>query len=150
VLVYRPVNARSWLLLFLLITTPVTAKASGEDELDNSMWKLQSNGWISSPTGYFNRKSNAGYFDLQHDFGFGNYVPFAGKADWRFKRKHHLFFAATPIISSRTTTITRTIDGQGQTFDVGAQVNSNIRSLIFALAITMTSSVSGRSGSDSW
>lgn len=130
-LAYRPVNVRSWLLLILLVTIPVTVKASGEDELDNSKWKLQSNGWISSPTGYFNGQNNQGYFDLQRDFGFGNYVTFAGKVDWRFKRKHHVFFAATPIVSSRTTTIARTIDWQGQTFDVGAQVNTKIKSLIF-------------------
>jgi hypothetical protein len=71
------------------------------------------------------------YFDLQRDFGFGNYATFNGKWDWRFKRKHHLIFLTTPVVSSRTTTINRTIDWQGQTFNAGARVDANIRSLIF-------------------
>ena len=103
-----------------------------EEEYDNSRYKLQLNGWISAPTGYFNGPSHDGYFDLQKDFGFGNYATFSGKFDWRFKRKHHLLFTATPVISSRTTTLTRTIVWQGQTYDIGARVNADIKSFIFA------------------
>jgi hypothetical protein len=87
--------------------------------------------WLSYPSGYFNGRSGNGYFDLQRDFGFGNYATFSGKLDWRFKRKHHLLFSASPIISSRTTTLNRTIDWQAQTFDLGARVEANIQSLIF-------------------
>lgn len=115
--VHRLVSARSLLLLVFCVAIPLIVKASGEDELGNSKCKLQLNGWISSPTGYFNGQNDEGYFDPQRDLGFGNYVTFTGKADWRFKRKHHLFFASTPIVSSRTTTLARTIDWQGQTFD---------------------------------
>ncbi|HTP67922.1 MAG TPA: hypothetical protein VMJ35_03390 [Dongiaceae bacterium] len=106
------------------------AKA-GDEEFDNSKFKLQLNGWVSQPTGYFNGPDHNGYFDLQKDFGFGNYATFSGKLDWRFKRKHHLLFGATPALSSRTTTITRTITWQGQTYDVGARVNADIKSLFF-------------------
>jgi hypothetical protein len=128
---YRPLKVCFCLLLFALLAAPVAVEAAEGDELDNAKWKLQLNGWVSSPTGYFNGKNNQGYFDLQRDLGFGNYVTFAGKMDWRFKRKHHLFFVATPIVSSKTTTLTRTIEWQGQTFNVGAQVDSSIKSLIF-------------------
>jgi len=103
----------------------------GQEELDNSKRKLQLNAWISAPTGYFNGTNKEGYFDLQRDFGFGNYVTFNGKLDWRFKRKHHLLFATSPVVSSRTTTISRTIVWQGQTFDAGGSVQSTIRSLVF-------------------
>ena len=102
-----------------------------QEELDNSKSKLQLNCWVSAPSGYFNGRSGQGYFDIQRDFGFGNYATFSGKWDWRFKRKHHLLFAVNPVVSSRTTTISRTIDWQGQTFDAGARVESSIRSLIF-------------------
>jgi len=102
-----------------------------QEELDNSKSKLQLNAWVSLPSGYFNGKGGDGYFDLQRDFGFGNYVTFSGKWDWRFKRKHHLLFSANPVVSSTTTTINRTIDWQGQTFGVGASVESTIRSLVF-------------------
>jgi hypothetical protein len=103
-----------------------------QDEFDNSKWKLQAHVWISSPSGYFNGKDGNGYFDIKRDFGFGSYATFSGKVDWRFKRKHHLLFTATPVFSSRTTTLNRTIDWQGQTYDVGARVEADIKSLVFS------------------
>lgn len=118
------------LLLGLIVSVGAT-ESHGQEEFDNFKYKTQLNGWVSAPTGYFNGKDGEGYFDLQRDFGFGNYVTFSGKWDWRFKRKHHLLFAVSPVVSSRTTTINRTIDWQGQTFAVGARVASDIRSLIF-------------------
>ncbi|HTZ32061.1 MAG TPA: hypothetical protein VMH31_06370 [Methylomirabilota bacterium] len=125
------------LCLILMCLSAVLAMMPGpargdEEEFDNSKYKLQLNGWVSAPAGYFNGANHDGYFDLQKDFGFGNYATFSGKFDWRFKRKHHLLFTATPVISSQTTTLTRTIEWQGQTYDVGARVNAEIRSLIFA------------------
>lgn len=125
--------AKAWLLVFgLAATVAVTAAgARADEEFDNTKYKLQLNGWISAPSGYFNGADHNGYFDLQKDFGFGNYATFSGKFDWRFKRKHHLLFAATPVLSSRTTTLTRTITWQGQTYDVGARVDADIKSLIF-------------------
>jgi hypothetical protein len=126
----RPAAVYLCLLGLLLLSIPSALRA-GEEEFDHARWKLQLNGWVSSPTGYFNGKNGNGYFDVQRDFGFGNYVTFAGRVDWRFKRKHHLFFVTTPVISSRTTTVTRTITWQGQTYDVGAQVNAKIDSLFF-------------------
>jgi hypothetical protein len=116
------------LVLVLCLGARVTMS---QEELDNSMHKLQLNAWVSAPTGYFNGADKEGYFDLERDFGFGNYVTFSGKMDWRFKRKHHFLFSASPVVSSRTGTINRTIDWQGQTFNIGTSVESTIHSLIF-------------------
>jgi len=124
--------ARTLLLLFALSLLPIVAQAAPDDEFDNSRWKILGTAWISSPTGYFNGSNDQGYFDLQRDFGFGDYATFSGRLDWRFKRKHHFLFTTTPVVSSRTTTINRTILWQGQTFEVGTQVNADIKSLIFA------------------
>jgi hypothetical protein len=110
---------------------PTMAKA--DEEFDSAKWKLQLNGWVSQPAGYFNGASGNGYFDLQKDFGFGNYATFSGRLDWRFKRKHHLTFGVNPVLSSQTTTLTRTIDWQGQTYDIGARVNADIKSLFFSV-----------------
>jgi hypothetical protein len=50
----RPAN--KWLsigsLAVLLALMPVWAKA--DDEFDSAKYKLQLNGWVSHPTGYFN------------------------------------------------------------------------------------------------
>jgi hypothetical protein len=127
----RPAYVRLCVLILALSTSPIATRGSGDSELDSSRGKLQLNGWVSSPTGYFNGHNSEGYFDLKRDFGFGDYVTFSGKLDWRFKRKHHLMFLTTPVVSSRTTTIDRTISWQGETYDVGARVNANIKSLLF-------------------
>jgi hypothetical protein len=130
----RPATAGVCVVLVILSLIPNVSRAAGDEEFDNSKWKLQLNGWVSSPSGYFNGANGNGYFDVNRDFGFGNYATFAGKLDWRFKRKHHLLFLATPVVSSRTTTLNRTIDWQGQTFDVGAQVKADVKSLVFTPA----------------
>lgn len=127
----RSTVLRPILLVLAALVIPLTLRAQTE-ELDNSKWKLYSAAWISTPTGYFNGKANDGYFDLHRDFGFGNYATFSGRLDWRFKRKHHLLFSTTPVVSSQTTTLSRTITWQGETYDVGARVSSNITSLIFS------------------
>jgi len=102
----RPAN--KWLsigsLAVVLALMSVWAKA--DDEFDSAKYQLQLNGWVSLPTGYFNGKGGDGYFDLQKDFGFGNYATFSGKLDWRFKHKHHLTFIATPVLRAQTATAT--------------------------------------------
>ncbi|HTT24046.1 MAG TPA: hypothetical protein VMG82_34290 [Candidatus Sulfotelmatobacter sp.] len=122
-----------WLCDFCLLTTLIAVGTclAQESEFDNAKWKLQANVWISYPSGYFNGSNGNGYFDLQRDLGFGNYATFSGKLDWRFKRKHHLLFSTAPVISSRTTTLNRTIDWQGQTFDLGLRTEVSIKSLLF-------------------
>jgi len=122
---------RVWALTLFVCLVAGATSAAQEEEFDNSKSKLQLNCWVSAPSGYFNGKDGQGYFDLQRDFGFGNYATFSGKWDWRFKRKHHLLFAVNPVLSSTTSTINRTIEWQGQTFDAGASVESSVRSLIF-------------------
>lgn len=129
----RPASVHLCILFLIVSVMPVAVRA-GDDEFDNAKWKLELNGWVSSPSGYFNGKDGEGYFDLKRDFGFGDYVTFAGRMDWRFKRKHHLIFVVTPIVSSRTTTLERTISWQNQTFDVGTSVNADVKSLIFTPA----------------
>ena len=127
-------SRKTWLCVLCLIASLIAAAGTclaQENEFDNARWKLQANVWISAPTGYFNGRDGNGYFDLQRDFGFGNYATFNGRLDWRFKRKHHFLFSTAPVSSSRTSTLNRTIEWQGQTFDIGARVEANIKSLIF-------------------
>lgn len=128
---HRRACVRALVLLVLVVATPIVLTA-GDGEFDNAKWQVQLNGWVSLPSGYFNGQSGEGYFDLQRDFGFGNYATFSGRLDWRFKRKHHLLFTVTPVVSSHTTTLNRTITWQDQTFDIGAQTSASIRSLIFS------------------
>lgn len=116
----------------LTLVTPLTKANVGDDDLDAYKFRVDGVWWFSHPSGYFHGKNNEGYFDLNRDFGFGSYSTFSGTVDWRFKRKHHFLFGATPIQSSKTASLNRTITFQGQTFDVGASVTADIKSLGFA------------------
>ena len=129
----RPVKKWLSILSLAVMAAMLPTMAKADEEFDSAKWKLQLNGWVSQPAGYFNGASGNGYFDLQKDFGFGNYATFSGRLDWRFKRKHHLTFGVNPVLSSQTTTLTRTIDWQGQTYDIGARVNADIKSLFFSV-----------------
>jgi hypothetical protein len=117
--------------LFFLAMVPLV-RAQDSKDLDNYRWRVEGNWWFSSPSGYFGARGNNSYFDINHDFGFGSYSTFTGKIDWRFKRKHHLLFSVAPVNNTRTVTINRTIDFQGQTFDLGASVSAQLKSLTFA------------------
>jgi hypothetical protein len=106
--------------------------AQGSQDLDSQKWRVQGNWWFSQPSGFFGAKGSNNYFDINRDFGFGSYSTFSGKIDYRFGRKHHLLFGITPVSSSRTVTLNRTIDFQGQEFVLGALVSANLKSLNFS------------------
>jgi hypothetical protein len=118
-------------LIVFLVTTPAVRAAQGED-LDVYKWRVTALWWFSNPTGSFTGKNNSGTFDLHRDFGFGSYSTFSGNIDWRFKRKHHLIFGVSPVVSSRTTTLQRTIEFQGVVYDVDTKVSADIKSFAFA------------------
>jgi hypothetical protein len=115
--------------LFLSLTTISIAYAGQTPDPDAYKWRVDGSWWFSNPTGSFHAAGNAGYFDLNKDFSFGSYSTFTGKIDWHFKRKHHFILGISPVTASKTATLTRSIEFQGVTYDVGAQVNADIQSL---------------------
>ena len=117
------------LLLFALFPL---ARAANGDDLDAYRWRASAVWWFSHPTGSFTGKANSGTFDLNRDFRFGDYSTFSATSDWRFKRKHHLLFGATPVTSSRTLTLGRTIEFQGVTYNLGTTASAEIKSLAFS------------------
>ena len=127
------------LALFLCLTTTSLAQALGGEDLDVYKWRVSGLWWFSNPTGSFTGKDNSGTFDLSRDFDFGSYSTFSGLADWRFKRKHHILFGVSPVISSQRTTISRTIEYQGVTYNVGTSVAADIKSSQFPPATSTTS-----------
>jgi hypothetical protein len=122
---------RSLFLLCLYLSAILPAYAQGED-LDVYKRRFTGSWWYSQPSGYFDGQNNEGQFDLSRDFGFGSYSTFTGTVDWRFKRRHHLLLGMSPVSYSKSTTLLRTIDFQGQTYNVGTKAESDIRSLSFS------------------
>jgi hypothetical protein len=107
------------------------ALAQGED-LDVYKYRFSGSWWFSQPSGYFDSANNGGRIDLQKDFHFGSYSTFTGTLDWHFKRKHHVLFAISPVNSSNSVTLARTITFQGETYNVGTKASAEVRSLSFA------------------
>ncbi len=120
------------MMLLLSVATETLAQAEKGGDLDVYKFRASAVWFFSRPTGYFTGKDNSGTFDLSRDFGFGDYSTFTGIGDWRFKRKHHLLFSISPITSSRRVTLSRTIEFQGLTYDIGTQTSAEIKSLAFA------------------
>jgi hypothetical protein len=114
------------------IVRPISAQRAEDVNADRiqvtALW------WFSHPGGYFKSSGNegGGSFDLHRDLGFGSYSTFSGNLDWRFARKHHLLFGASPVNSTRKTTLSRTIEFQGNTYNVGAQVDTDVHSFLYA------------------
>jgi hypothetical protein len=104
------------------------------DEVDPDRWHARALWWFSQPSGVFRSSGNegGGAIDLHRDLGFGSYSTFSGNLDWRFARKHHLLFGVSPVNSTKSVTLSRTIDFQGNTYDVGAKVDTEIRSFMFS------------------
>jgi hypothetical protein len=124
---------RSLITAFLLLVALPLVRAQDANDLDNYKWRVDGNWWFSHPSGYFGANQPGGsYFDVNKDFGFGDYSTFTGKLDWHFGRKHHLLLNIAPTYSSRTATAGRTITFAGETFDVGAQVSASVNALNIA------------------
>jgi hypothetical protein len=118
-------------VVFALVALP-TLGAQETADLDSYKWRITAMWWYSHPSGSFNAASDQVAFDLVKDFSFGSYSTFTGGVDWHFKRKHHLLFNASPINSSRTSTLSRDITFRGVTYDLGATVAVDLNSLALA------------------
>lgn len=117
------------LALFALVALPL-AHASDDDKEDLDSYKLRFDlyWFYSKPSGSFTSSgaNGLGSFDLQRDIGFNSYSTFSGKIDWKFTRKNHLYFVATDFSQSKNFTANRTINFQGQTFNVGASAAADL------------------------
>jgi hypothetical protein len=116
-----------------LLIVVASMSASDDDPTPaNYKWRVDGYWWFSHPTASFGLRGSNNYLNVNEDFGFGNYSTFTGSIQYRFGWKHHLLLNVTPLSNSRTVTIARTIEFQGQTYDLGAQVSANLRTINIA------------------
>jgi hypothetical protein len=101
-------------------------RASGQEEFDQYKLRLDTFWFYSSPTGTIQGHADSVPVDFQKDLNFNNYSTFSGMLDWKFTHKNHLYIAFSPFFTDKTTTLNRTITFQGQTFEVGAVVKSQL------------------------
>jgi hypothetical protein len=119
-------------LTFCLFLLPSASRAQQRDDFDQYKLRVGTFWYYSSPSGSLQGSADAGSIDLQKDLGFNSYSTFAGKVDWKFTHKNHLYVAFSPLNTSRRTTLTRTFVFQGQTFEAGLSSNSRLNVFLVA------------------
>jgi len=120
------------LLAVAMFVVAAVTPCHAQDDLDNYKFRLDGDWWFSHPTGYLGAQGSNNYLHINHDFGFGNYSTFTARFDWHFKHKHHFLFTVSPVNNTKTRDLSRTIEFQGQTFDLGAQATAKLRAYNFA------------------
>lgn len=105
--------------------------AQSTEEFDSYKLRLEGYWVYSYPTGTFQGAADSGSIDLTKDLHFGSYSTFAGKVDWKFTHKNHLYVLAIPFNSDRQVVLDRTITFNGKPFDAGLSVQANLRSPMY-------------------
>jgi hypothetical protein len=119
-------------LMFLLLLSPGLLRAQESDEFDNYKLKLGGCWLFSNPTGTIKGHADSVPVDFSKDLGFRSYSTGSAEVDWKFTHKNHLYLVLTPLFSTQQFVLSRTITFQGQTFNVGAQVNSELHAFFVA------------------
>lgn len=120
---------------FLVLITAVPRLYAGSDDkedFDSYKLRIDAFWFYANPSGSIEGAGHNGFVDFQKDFGLTSYSTFSGKLDWKFTRKNHLFFAATPFNRSRTFVFNRTVIFQGQTYNAGLVASAGLDVLALA------------------
>jgi hypothetical protein len=124
------------LLFGLAVMAAVSAifavRASGQEEFDQYKLRLVGYWFYSNPTGTIQGHADTVPVDFQRDLGFSSYSTGGAMVDWKFTHKNHFYVVLVPLFSSKQFILTRTITFQGQTFNVGGQVNSQLHAFFIS------------------
>jgi hypothetical protein len=115
-----------------LLAGPMLRAADNSDELDSYKLRVDGFWFYSNPSGTIQGSGPSDVIDIDRDLGFNSYSTFSGYVDWKFTHKNHLTFAVSPFQQSRNVAIDRTVTYQGQTYNVGATVNANLKANLYA------------------
>lgn len=117
------------LILLWQFLTFCTRKVQAQEHEDLDAYTLCFTGfWVYSQVfGSFHGTGSQGQFDLQADAKFNIYNTGAGRVEWKFTRKNHLFVGALPLDQSRKVVLDRTILFQGQTYSAGLTASARLQ-----------------------
>ncbi len=131
----RPGHLLKFSIALFVAAVAVTPTLRAADyDLDEYKVRITGLWFFTNPTGTVQASGSdpLGSFDLTKDFGFNSYSTFTGKVDWKFTRKNHLYLAASPFSQTRTRVLDRTVDFQGQTFEVGLTTTAKLTNWAYA------------------
>jgi hypothetical protein len=120
------------LLLLFLAASIVHSTAQENEDLDSYSVRFDGYWFYSQPSGSFHGTGSQGRLDLQSDINFNTYSTGAGKVDWKFTRKNHLFVRFLPVNQTKQVVLSRTVFFQGQTFGAGLAANGRLQSDVIA------------------
>jgi hypothetical protein len=120
------------IMLSFLAAAPLVRAADDSEEFDNYKVRADLFWFYSSPTGTFQGSGSGDVININKDLNFNNYSTFDGLVDWKFTHKNHLTLSISPFQQSRNAVLNRTITYQGQTYNVGATVNANLKANLYA------------------
>ena len=122
-----------WLLiLFALAMAAPSLRAQTDTDFDEYKVRIDGFWFYSNPTGTLQDATSGNIISLHKDLAFSSYSTFAGKLDWKFTRKNHLYLVGAPLDQSRQTVLQRTIMFHGQTFNVGVVTKANLSAPLIA------------------
>jgi hypothetical protein len=119
-------------VLIFFAAGPLLRAADDSEEFDSYKVRADLFWFYSNPSGTFQGSGSNDVIDINRDLKFNNYSTFSGLVDWKFTHKNHLTLAISPFQQSRTAVLNRTITYQGQTYNVGAAVNANLKANLYA------------------
>jgi hypothetical protein len=125
----------SGMLLFAGFSATSFSQKAEHEDFDSYKLRIDADWYYANPSGYLEGTTsgaNVAPIDLNKDLGFPTYSTFAGKADWKFTRKNHLYLAASPFNMSHSTVLNRTFTFQGQTFTAGLTSSSSLNTVYWA------------------
>jgi hypothetical protein len=126
---------RSWQLifvaLFLLPALSPAARAQEHEDFDQYKLRFSAFYFNSSPSGTLQGESDNVPIDLG-TLNFNSYSTYFGEVDWKFTRKNHFYVTVSPFYTSRSTVLNQTIVFQGQTFQVGTAIRSDLHAILIA------------------
>jgi hypothetical protein len=129
------ITVLSGMLLLAGLSAKSFSQSDKSEDLDNYKLRIDATWFYTTPSGYLQASGNTtatGPIDLQKDLGLPNYSTFAGKADWKFTKRNHLYLVASPFNASHQTVLTRTFTFQGQTFTAGLASSSSVNANYYA------------------
>lgn len=119
-------------LFFSLLASPCMLSGQEHEDFDAHRFKVMGYWWFARPVGSFQGKVGPGSFPVDSSTGFVDYSTFAGRLDWKFKRKHHLLFDVSPTSTLKSIVLTKTIVFQGATYSGGTAVSIGMKTLSFS------------------
>jgi hypothetical protein len=121
-------------LIFVALAMIVPLTQAQDDEFDAYKLRIGAFWFHSFPSGNFQSSGQRGFgvVDIDKDLGFADFDTFAGKFDWRFARKHHLYFVVIPFNRSRERMLNRSFTFQGQTFEAQLTTHSDMKASLYA------------------